>query len=1200
MGNGRWEFWIDRGGTFTDIVARRPDGSLVSHKLLSENPRRYRDAALAGIRELMGLAPGAPLPTGAIGALKMGTTLGTNALLTRRGARVALVITAGFGDTLTIGYQNRPDIFALRIERPAPLFERVIEVQERLGADGRVVEPLDEAGLKARLDEARAAGIEAVAIVFVHGYRYPEHEARAARIARELGFRHVAVSHEVSPLAKLVARGDTTLVDAYLTPLLAEYVAGIRAALPETQVLFMQSHGGLVQAEAFRGRDCLLSGPAGGIAGAVKTAAQAGLNKLITFDMGGTSTDVAHYDGELERSFETEVAGCRVRVPMLAIHTVAAGGGSILHFDGRRFLVGPDSAGAQPGPACYRNGGPLTVTDANLFLGRIQARHFPRVFGPTGDAPLDEAVVRAGFAALAGRLHAAGMARSPEAVAEGFLAVAVENMAQAIRRITLERGHDPAEYTLCCFGGAGGQLVCRVADALAIPRVFLHPLAGVLSAFGMGVADQRLVYEQAVELALESSQLARLADAIDALARRGRDTLLEQGVRADCIRTEARLKLRYAGTDTPLPVAWDSLEAMRAAFEAAYRRLFGFVETEVPIQVEAVLVEAIAETPPPALTVAPPAGSGHARETCRLFTAGRWQTAPLYLREDLRAAQCIAGPALVIEPTSTLVIEPGWQATVGERGELWLERVSARGEAASLSATPGRDPVALELFNRRFMAIAEEMGVALQHTAHSVNIKERLDFSCAIFNRRGELIANAPHIPVHLGSMGDAVRAVRERFADGMRVGDVFLINSPYHGGTHLPDITVVTPVWDEAGREVWFYTASRGHHADVGGITPGSMPPGSRVIDEEGVWTPGLRIVADGRFLEREVRAWLAGGPHPARNPAQNLADLKAQIAANEKGAQQLRALVARHGLALVEAYMDHTLDLGEAAVREVIGGLADGRFELEMDSGARIVVNLGIDRERRAAVIDFTGTSPQQADNFNAPAAIVRAAVLYVFRTLVRRDIPLNAGCLRPLVIRIPAASLLDPRPPAAVVAGNVETSQAIVDALFGALGVLAASQGTMNNLSFGDANHQYYETICGGAGAGADFDGADAVQTHMTNSRMTDVEVLENRFPVRVETFAIRRGSGGAGRHRGGDGVVRRIRFLAPMQAAILSQRRRVPPFGLAGGAPGRVGANRLIRADGRVVMLPACAGVTVAPGDALEIATPGGGGYGTPPD
>ncbi len=1204
MSGDRWQFWIDRGGTFTDIVARRPDGRLVTHKLLSENPAHYADAALAGIRALMGLAPGAPLPATQIEVLKMGTTLGTNALLERKGARVALVITRGFGDALRIGYQNRPDIFALHIRRPQVLYERVIEANERVRADGAVETPLDSRALRDELRAARKAGIDAVAIVFMHGFRHPAHERAAAAIARELGFRHVAVSHEVSPLIKLVARGDTALVDAYLTPLLADYVAGIRAALPAARVLFMQSNGGLVEADAFRGRDCLLSGPAGGIAGAVKTCAAAGFDKIITFDMGGTSTDVALYDGEFERSFETEIAGCRLRVPMLHIHTVAAGGGSILHFDGRRFAVGPDSAGAQPGPACYRNGGPLTVTDCNLLLGRIQAQHFPRVFGPRGDLPLDAEAVRIRFAELTAEINARlDGHRSMEEVAEGFLAVAVENMAEAIKKISLARGHDPAEYTLCCFGGAGGQLVCRVADALGIRRIFLHPLAGVLSAYGMGVADQRLMYEQAMDCELTEAALPAIEAAFDVLAARGRAELGAQGVEGERMRLRRTLQLKYAGTDTALPVAWGPLAAMGAAFEAAYRRLYGFAEAGLPIRVEALVLEAVGVVTDPSspgwddFTLSPSRpNQERGRETARLFAAGRWQDTPLYLRADLRARQTMAGPALVMEPTSTLVIEPGWRAEITPRGEIVLERVAPLPGRVAVSTQA--DPVMLEIFNKRFMAIAEEMGIVLQHTAHSVNIKERLDFSCAIFNRRGELIANAPHIPVHLGSMGDSVLAIRDRFAETMRPGDVFLLNSPYHGGTHLPDITVVTPVWDEAGREVLFYTASRGHHADVGGITPGSMPPDSRVIEDEGVWSDGLRIVSAGRFLEAEVRAWLSSGPHPARKPAQNLADLKAQIAANEKGAQALRALAARYGLATVEAYMDHALDHGEAAVRDAIKRLHDGEFTYAMDSGAQIRVRVCIDRQARRALIDFSGTSAQQPDNFNAPASICKAAVLYVFRTLVRQDIPLNAGCLRPLKILIPPGSMLNPQYPAAVVAGNVETSQAIVDAVYGALGVLAASQGTMNNLTFGDAEHQYYETICGGAGAGPDFDGMDAVQTHMTNSRITDPEVLESRFPVLLEAFSIRRGSGGAGRQRGGDGVVRRIRFLAPMQAAILSGHRRVAPFGLEDGNPGATGSNRLLRASGEVEALPGCATVAVRDNDVLEIATPGGGGFGLP--
>ena len=1195
MSSPKWQFWIDRGGTFTDIVARRPDGQLQTHKLLSEAPGRYADAALAGMRELMGLDPNAPLPAERIETLKMGTTLGTNALLERKGARVALVITGGLGDVLRIGYQNRPDIFALHIQRPDMLYERVIEARERVLNDGTVREPLDLAALRTELCAARESGIDAVAIVFMHAYRYPSHEQQAATVARELGFRHVAVSHEVSPLIKLVARGDTTLVDAYLTPLLADYVAGIRAGLSATRLLFMQSNGGLVAAEDFRGRDCLLSGPAGGIAGAVKTSAAAGFDKIITFDMGGTSTDVAHFDGDFERSFDTEIAGCRMRVPMLHIHTVAAGGGSILHFDGQRFAVGPDSAGAQPGPACYRNGGPLTVTDCNLLLGRIQARHFPVVFGAAGDLPLDKGRVETAFTELSNNINRRrGNTRTVEQVAEGFLAVAVENMAEAIKKISLARGYDITDYTLCCFGGAGGQAVCQVADALGMQRVFLHPLAGVLSAYGMGLADQRLMYEQSVEEALDEDVLTRLAATFEQLAARGAVALGQQGVTPEHIQQQRTVLLKYTGTDLALPIAWGTMTAMRAAFEQAYRRLYGFVETDVPIRVEALMLESIGTMAELRMADFDAKGQGPAVERGRLFAGGHWHDVPIHRRAGLRAGLLVPGPALIVEPTSTLVIDPGWQAEITARGEIVLTRNVPLPQRVALDVAV--DPVMLEIFNKRFMAVAEEMGIALQHTAHSVNIKERLDFSCAIFNGAAELIANAPHIPVHLGSMGDSVLAIRARLASDMRPGDVFLLNSPYHGGTHLPDITVVTPVWDESGREIMFYTASRGHHADVGGITPGSMPPYSACIEDEGVWSAGLRIVSAGNFLEDEVRAWLVQEPYPARNPAQNIADLKAQIAANAKGAQELRKLVARYSATAVLAYMNHALNHGEAVVREAISRLHDGEFSYVMDNGARIAVSIRIDHDARAARIDFRGTSPQQPNNFNAPASICKAAVLYVFRTLVQHDIPLNAGCLRPLEIIIPEGSMLNPVYPAAVVAGNVETSQAIVDAVYGALGVLAASQGTMNNFTFGDEAHQYYETICGGAGAGPGFDGAEAVQTHMTNSRLTDPEVLESRFPVVLEEFSIRRCSGGAGQHCGGDGVVRRLRFLAPMRAAILSGHRVVPPFGLAGGAAGAVGANSVVRTDGRREELPGCVEIAVEAGDSICIATPGGGAYG----
>ncbi|MFZ5658674.1 MAG: hydantoinase B/oxoprolinase family protein [Pseudomonadota bacterium] len=1197
----RWQFWIDRGGTFTDIVARRPDGTLLVHKLLSENPERYADAALQGIRELLGLPADAPLPAAEIEAVKMGTTVGTNALLERRGARVAFVTTAGFGDVLRIGYQHRPDIFALHIRLPEQLYERVIEVPERYSAQGEELLAVDRAAARAALQAAYDAGIRALAVAFLHAYRHPEHERQVGELAREIGFTQISLSHQVSPLMRIVGRGDTTVVDAYLSPLLRRYVAQVEAGLAGdgTRLLFMQSNGGLVDARFFEGRDCILSGPAGGIVGAVKTAAQAGFHKLITFDMGGTSTDAAHYDGDYERRFETEVAGVRLRVPMMNIHTVAAGGGSILHFDGSRYRVGPDSAGANPGPASYRRGGPLTVTDCNVMLGRLQPDFFPRVFGPAGDEPLDVATVRERFARLADEIRAAtGDTRTPEQVAEGFLTVAVEQMADAIKAISVQRGYDVTGYTLCCFGGAGGQHACRVADTLGMTRVFLHPFAGVLSAYGMGLAEQRVLRERAVEAPLDAALMPQLEADLAALETEGRAELQAQGIDdAAQIRVLRKARLRYAGTDTALLVDFGPLAAMQAAFEAAHRGRYGFLYPDKACLVEALLVELVGETAAvttPTLAACGEAQAGSPLATVRTCVAGAWQDTPVHARDRLQPGVRLPGPAIIVEPTSTMVVEPGWQAELTARGELILTRHTPlpRREAIGTRA----DPVMLEIFNRRFMSIAEQMGYTLQNTSFSVNIKERLDFSCALFDGAGQLIANAPHIPVHLGSMGESVQSLIRRFGHAMAPGDVYLLNSPYAGGTHLPDITVITPVFDEAGDRPRFYVASRGHHADVGGITPGSMPPLSTRIDEEGVLSEGLRIVAGGRFLEDAVRAWLAAGPHPARNPAQNIADLRAQVAANARGAQELQKLVAHYGLATVQAYMQHVQDNAEEAVRRVLDVLRDGSFRYRMDDGAEIAVAIRIDRARRRARIDFSGTSPQQAGNFNAPAAICKAAVLYVFRTLVRDEIPLNAGCLRPLDIVIPAGSLLNPKHPAAVVAGNVETSQYIVDALYGALGVLAGSQGTMNNLTFGDGEQQYYETICGGSGAGPDFDGTGAVQTHMTNSRITDPEVLEWRFPVLLERFAVRHGSGGAGRRRGGDGVVRRLRFRAPMTAAILSSHRLLPPFGLAGGAPGACGRNWVERADGRREMLPGKAQVEVRAGDVLVIETPGGGGHG----
>ncbi|MCO5760402.1 MAG: hydantoinase B/oxoprolinase family protein [Chromatiaceae bacterium] len=1276
-----WQFWIDRGGTFTDLVARRPDGRLLTHKLLSDNPALYADAALHGIRHLLGLGAQAPIPPGIIAAVKMGTTVATNALLERKGDRTLLLITRGFRDALRIGYQNRPHLFARRIILPELLYERVAEVTERVAATGEVLVPLDGAATRAALAEAYGAGIRALAIVFLHGYRYPDHEAQAAALAREIGFTQISVSHRVSPLPKLVGRGDTTVVDAYLSPILRRYVDQVAAQLggearaARPRLLFMQSHGGLADARHFQGKDSILSGPAGGLVGAARTAAVAGFDRIITFDMGGTSTDVAHYAGDFERAFDTQVAGVRLRAPMLHIHTVAAGGGSICRFDGTRLRVGPASAGANPGPACYRRGGPLTLTDCNLLLGRIQPDCFPRVFGPDQRQPLDREIVRQHFATLAAEVATAtGQYLTPSALAEGFLRIAVENMANAIKHISTQRGYDVTTYTLCCFGGAGGQHACAVADALGMPAILIHPLAGMLSAYGMGLAETRLLKERALEMPLSPELIPALVAAWAELEATGRAELMAQGLPPDRLRAQGALRLRYAGSDTALSIAvpeWvTEATALTDRFAAAHRLRFGFVMVDRGLVVEAVTVEVIGEefaaapegagfvhptVATPGVTALPSSGSDspagtnapgvtatapnreiahtiiaapstttptsaipnpasanpslaspnpgsisptHANPTIAplpLHLAGRDQAVPLFPRAALRPGELIPGPAIVSEDGATTLIDPGWQAEVRPGGELVLTRHAPRPARVALGTAV--DPILLEVFNNLFMAIAEQMGVTLANTAHSVNIKERLDFSCALFDREGQLIANAPHIPVHLGSMGEAVRALIQTHGDQFQPGDVYASNAPYSGGTHLPDVTVITPVFAEtAATTAVFYVASRGHHADIGGITPGSMPPDSVTIDQEGVLLDNFLLVRGDRFREAELLERLTGGPWPVRNPRQNLADLQAQIAANEKGAQELRRMVAHYGLAVVAAYMGHVQDNAAEQVRRALDRLQDGHFAGEMDNGALIRVAISLDRARRTARIDFTGTSPQQLSNFNAPRAITLAAVLYVFRTLVDDDIPLNAGCLRPLEIVIPPGSLLDPRPPAAVVAGNVETSQCLVDTLYGALGLLAASQGTMNNLTFGNERHQYYETICGGAGAGPGFDGASAVHTHMTNSRLTDPEILEWRFPVRVEDFAIRAGSGGAGRWRGGDGVTRRLRFLEPMTAAILSGRRRVPPYGLHGGASGLTGRNAVERADGRVEELAGTAVTAMGAGDIILIETPGGGGYG----
>ncbi|MBL8345643.1 MAG: hydantoinase B/oxoprolinase family protein [Rubrivivax sp.] len=1229
----RWQFWIDRGGTFTDIVGRNPDGGLATLKLLSENPEQYRDAAVEGIRRLLGLNAGEAITPERVECVKMGTTVATNALLERKGDRTLLVTTKGFRDALRIAYQARPRLFERHIVLPELLYERVVEAEERVGAHGDVLVPLDEAHLRERLWAAFDAGIRSVAIVFMHGYRFTAHEQAAARIARELGFTQVSVSHEVSPLMKLVSRGDTTVVDAYLSPILRRYVDQVASQMPGVRLFFMQSSGGLTEAHHFQGKDAILSGPAGGIVGMVRTAVAGGHDKVIGFDMGGTSTDVSHYAGEFERAFETLVAGVRMRAPMMSIHTVAAGGGSILAFDGARLRVGPESAGANPGPASYRRGGPLAVTDANVMLGKIQPAHFPKVFGPKADEALDRDSVVAKFEALAAKVRQdTGREVTAESLAEGFLQIAVQNMANAIKRISVARGYDVTQYTLQCFGGAGGQHACLVADALAMSRVFVHPLAGVLSAYGMGLADQIAMREASVEQPLDDAGLAQAGVRLQALGNAARDELVDQGVAAAAVQLRPKVHVRYQGTDTALVVPHADVATIRSEFEAAYKQRFAFLMPGRALVIEAVSVEAVGAGETHAVPQTGASAKTHVPRpdaTVRMH-CGRWLEAGLYVRESLQPGATIAGPAVIAEKNSTTVVEPGWQAVLTGAGPIELSRVVPRATQHAIGTDA--DPVMLEVFNNLFMNIAEQMGLRLQNTAYSVNIKERLDFSCALFSGAGELIANAPHMPVHLGSMSESIKTVIARNPQ-MREGDVYVLNDPYHGGTHLPDVTVVTPVYlqpDDA--QPSFYVASRGHHADIGGITPGSMPPFSKTIDEEGVLFDNFLLVRDGQFREAALREHLQGGvahgvppgatlpsgdgaqrqgvnKYPSRNPDQNIADLRAQIAANEKGVQELRAMVAQFGRETVAAYMKHVQDNAEESVRRVITALKDSRFELELDNGARIVVKVTVHPERRAATIDFTGTSAQLPNNFNAPKAVTMAAVLYVFRLLVEDDIPLNAGCLKPLEVIVPEGCMLNPRPPAAVVAGNVETSQSVTNALLGALQVMASSPCTMTNFTFGNDTYQYYETISGGSGAGATFDangkvtggfpGTSVVQTHMTNSRLTDPEVLEFRFPVRLESYAIRAGSGGAGGPggwRGGDGGVRRIRFLEPMTASVLSNGRRIAPFGMAGGEPGALGINRVERADGRVESLTHIGSVEMAPGDCFVTETTGGGGYG----
>ncbi len=1200
-----WQFWVDRGGTFTDIVARRPDGGLVTHKLLSENPERYTDAAVQGIRELLDLEVGAPVPAGLVQHVKMGTTVATNALLERKGERTVLAITEGFGDALRIGYQNRPDLFARHIVLPEMLYEDVVEVPERMGAHGDVVMPLDEDAARAGLQAAYDDGIRSLAIAFVHGYRYHDHENRVAEIAAEIGFPQISVSHRASPLMKLVSRGDTTVVDAYLSPILRRYVEQVAGALNNgasagPRLMFMQSNGGLTDARLFQGKDAILSGPAGGVVGMARTASLAGFEKVIGFDMGGTSTDVSHFDGEYERSYETMVAGVRLRAPMMHIHTVAAGGGSILHFDGARFRVGPDSAGADPGPASYRRGGPLAVTDCNVMLGKLKPDHFPKVFGPNADEPLDDGIVREKFTALAAEIAAATgrAAPAPEAVAEGFLRIAIENMANAIKKISVQRGYDVTEYTLNSFGGAGGQHACLVADSLGMSTILLHPFAGVLSAYGMGLADVRAIREKQINAPLDAAAPALLDDAFAPLGVEARAEVLDQEVPAERISLVRKVHLRYAGTDNPLPVdPADTVAAMTAAFEAAHRQRFGFIAPDRELVIEAVSVEAIGasgQEDAADLGAGAPAEDAAAVDETKIFAEGSWQAAPIYRRDDLAAGQRIPGPAIISESTGTTVVEAGWQAELSPAGHFVLRRVVPRPKREAIGTDA--DPVMLEVFNNLFMSIAEQMGATLANTAYSVNIKERYDFSCAIFAPDGSLVANAPHVPVHLGSMGASIKTIIRENEGKMKAGDAYVINAPYNGGTHLPDVTVITPVFDEAGAEILFYVASRGHHADIGGRTPGSAPPDSVSIHEEGVLIDNFLMVENGVLKEKETLELLTSGPYPCRNPAQNMADLEAQIAANNTGVAEVLKMVEHFGLDVVQAYMMHVQDNAEESVRRVLDVLADGAFTYPMDNGCQVQVKIGVDKQAREATIDFTGTSPQFEGNYNAPTAVCLAAVLYVFRCLVDDAIPLNEGCLKPLKVIVPKKSIISPEYPAAVIAGNTEVSQCVTDALFGALGVLASSQGTVNNFVYGNDVYQNYETICGGAGAGPDHPGASAVHTHMTNTKMTDPEVLEWRFPLRVDKFAIRHGSGGAGKQPGGNGIIRQVTFLEDMTMTLLTSHRHTDPYGLAGGEAGARGRNIVLRSGGGREELPGNAETEMRAGDAFVMETPGGGGFG----
>lgn len=1191
--DGKWQFWIDRGGTFTDIVARHPNGSLTSHKYLSEHPERYKDAAVFAMREILGLAIDDPFPSDKVHAIKMGTTVATNALLEREGEPTLLIVTKGYRDALLIGQQHRSDLFALKPTRPKPLYDHVIEIEERLRADGTVEKRLNSDAATAQLKAAVEMGLRSCAICFMHGYRYPDHEIQVAQIAKNVGFTQISTSHHVSPLMKFVSRGDTTVADAYLSPILLRYVNQVRAAVGDTPLYFMQSNGGLAEASAFEGKDAVLSGPAGGIVGAAKTASRAQADHIVGFDMGGTSTDVSHYAGQHERVFDTVVAGVRMTVPMMDIHTVAAGGGSICRYEQGRFLVGPASAGADPGPASYGRGGPITVTDCNVLLGKLQPDLFPHVFGPKGDAPLDVSATRHSFSEIARQIEAdTGEQLTPEKIAEGFIAVAVEHMARAIKRVSVERGHDIKNHSLLSFGGAGGQHACLVAEALGIEQVIVPPFSGVLSALGMGLANMAAISEQSVECGLGEKQA--LEDAASLLAESAQLKLANQGIPSSAQELSLTAHLKYAGSDTTLAVSFGTAPQMQNTFEEAHRQQFGFIEQDTPIIVQSLEAEALDKKDKDVLGLVALGKTRDPIEKRWLHLNGDSRETAIHRKEQLQSGHVIAGPAVILENGGTTMVEPGWTAELLENDTLRLRQREQKTAAPLESDKP--DPIMLEIFNNLFMSVAEEMGGVLAKTAHSVNIKERLDFSCAVFDQDGQLIANAPHMPVHLGSMGESVSAIAQVRSGSINDGDVYMVNDPYAGGTHLPDITVISPVFIGRADAPSFFVASRGHHADIGGISPGSMPPNSFSIEEEGIRFTNFELVSKGEFNESAVRAALHANAHPARNPDQNIADLKAQVAANKRGTQQVKKLVEHFGADTVHNYMRHVQDNAEEAVRSIIPNLKSGRFQYKIDCGGTVVVTITPDIETRSAVVDFTGTSPALNSNFNAPLAVTKAAVLYVFRTLTQTDIPLNAGCLKPVKLIVPENSMLNPQAPAAVVAGNVETSQAVTNALFLATGTLAAAQGTMNNFTFGNDTYQYYETIAGGTGAGHGFDGTDAIQSHMTNSRLTDPEVLEWRYPVMLDDFSVRTGSGGTGKHCGGDGARRTIRFLEPMAMSILSNHRIEGPPGLAGGAPGNVGRTVIKRLSGTETELSAADGATLEAGESVQIETPGGGGYG----